>query len=420
MTHKNVNGMRCRLRVALVAITACWTMHAGSRAFADWPQWGGTTRDFIVDGPELSDEWPADGLKAKWRRSLGEGYSQILVVGDRLFTHFRNGDDEVIAALSASDGKTIWEHKYPAPLDPADKSMTLQYGQGPNATPLCVDGRLYALGFKGRLNCIDAANGKVLWSHGMVADFGAKIPYFGNSSSPIQHKKTVLVIAGGITAFDLESGSEVWRNRDFNGSYASPMMATIDGVLQVIAAVEGEIVAVNPDNGKTLWRVEHANQWKTNLFTPVIGKDGLVFLSSEQVGGRMLAVSAEGIDRSEATQLWLKPKIQVNFSNMIRVGELMFTSVGDTASHVVAVNVKTGDVIWRDRAMKTSNFIRTGNRFLMFDNEGLLALTSLTAEKMTIHARSQLLDDRCWTAPSLVEKTLYVRNRKEIAAFDLP
>src|SRR5215467_2965656 len=82
-------------------------------AFAgDWTTWGGKNRDFIVNSTGLADSWPAAGPKKIWTRELGDGYSSIAEENGVLYTAFRRESNEVITALDAATGKTIWEYTY--------------------------------------------------------------------------------------------------------------------------------------------------------------------------------------------------------------------------------------------------------------------------------------------------------------------
>src|ERR1043166_7678543 len=147
-----------------------------------WTQWGGPTRDFHSPETELIFKWSDTGPKTLWKRDLGEGYSAILASGDTLYTMFRKGDDENVIALNAKDGKTRWTHTYAAPMPPKTEP---QFGRGPNATPLLVDGRLISVGFTGQLFCFDARTGKPIWSHDLYKDFHASFLEFGYSASPL-------------------------------------------------------------------------------------------------------------------------------------------------------------------------------------------------------------------------------------------
>jgi hypothetical protein len=46
-------------------------------------------------------------------------------------------------------------------------------------------------------------------------------------------------------------------------------------------------------------------------------------------------------------------------------------------------------------------------------------LTTPTPEKLTVHSKVKLFDDLAWTVPTIVGKTLYVRNNERIVAIDL-
>ena len=57
--------------------------------------------------------WP-EKLTLKWKVDVGTGYAAPITVGDRVFAFSRQGEDEVMRALDAATGKTIWETKYNA------------------------------------------------------------------------------------------------------------------------------------------------------------------------------------------------------------------------------------------------------------------------------------------------------------------
>ena len=82
----------------------------------DWLTWGGKNRDFIVNASGLADSWPAAGPKKIWSRPLGDGYSAVAEEAGILYTAFRRGSSDVITALDAATGKSIWEYAYENPF----------------------------------------------------------------------------------------------------------------------------------------------------------------------------------------------------------------------------------------------------------------------------------------------------------------
>src|SRR5207244_4892423 len=163
----------------------------------------------------------------------GPGWSSFAVVGNRLYTQEQRGEGEVVVCYDADSGAEVWVHQ-----DKARFSEDLG-GPGPRATPTFADGRIYALGATGRLNCLDAAAGRVVWTRDAAADAEAKTPTWGMSASPLAVGGLVVVFVGGdqhksLLAYRAYSGELVWT-ADAGGSvYSSPQPATLVGVPQIL------------------------------------------------------------------------------------------------------------------------------------------------------------------------------------------
>jgi outer membrane protein assembly factor BamB len=97
-----------------------------------WPQFGGPHRDFRVETSGLQP-WGPEGPTTLWERDLGEGYSGIASDGDVLYTMYRPSawlglstrDEEVVVAIDAATGDTLWEQRNPVEARP---SMNLEQG----------------------------------------------------------------------------------------------------------------------------------------------------------------------------------------------------------------------------------------------------------------------------------------------------
>ena len=397
---------------------AWWVLVAGSMvgaAQADWPQWGGPDRDFTVEARELSRNWGEDGPPRLWTRPLGGGFSSIVSDGNRLYTMFRDGDDEIVIALDPKKGKTRWEHRYAAPI-PESKSLSTKYGKGPNGTPLLMDGKVVTLGFTGHVQCVDAAKGKLLWSHDLAEEFDVSIPYFGHATSPLAVGRHAVIVAGGLFAFDVDSGEMVWQNREFEGSYGSPRLVSASGKDQIVTPVFGHLAGFDPETGKTLWSQEHKNEWGTILISPVVDDSGRIFISAAQAGSILVDPAAANADDR---QLWKVDTTQIAHSNAVRAGEWVFASVGDSASFLTATSLKDGRQAWKERGFAQANLVRVGDDFLLLDFEGELALLGLDGEGMEIITQASINDKQTWTPPTLIGTTLYFRDEARMVALDL-
>lgn len=388
---------------------------------SDWAQWGGPHRNFISDSKGLATSWPETGPRKLWQREMGEGYSGIAVEGGRLFTMYRKGDNEVVIALDATTGKTIWEYSYAAPFSP-EYDMT--NGPGPHATPLVNDKFVFSSGATGKLTCLDKKTGKVLWSHDLLSEFHGTIRVNGYSCSPIAYKDKVVMMVGGpssaLIAFNQKDGSVAWKKHDFKNSTSSPILINVDGQDQLVAFMYGEIVGVDPNDGNLLWSYPHPVEFGLNTSTPVWGSDNLLFVSSGYGGGsRVLKLSRAG-DKTNVEEVWAHSLMRIHFSNAIRVGDVIYGSSGDFGpAPFTAVDVKTGKIVWRHRSFPRASALYADGRFIILDEDGHLLLATATNEGLTVTSKVEALSGKSWTVPSLAGTRLFLRDRKNILALEL-
>lgn len=381
-----------------------------------WNQWGGPNRDFHV----IADihAWPASGPKRIWSRKIGDGYSAIVSDGSKLYTMYREAEQEVVLAASAATGETIWEYRYNAPLF---AGFEPEQGAGPRATPLLDGDLLFTAGATGLIQCLRRDSGTVAWSIDLQKAFGAKIRARGYSVSPLSWKDTVIIMAGGsgagIVSLCKKDGSVVWKARDEETAYASPFVIQVEGKPVLLAMMARELLGLDPDTGALRWSHPHSNSELVNASTPVAGEDGIVILSSAYDGGcRALQLKADGVK-----ELWSHRLLRIHHSNGVRIGDTVYGSSGDFGpSPLTAVDAKTGKVLWRDRNFGKSSMLVANGKLLLLDEDGALLLAAPGAEAPQLLAKTQLMQGLSWTVPSLSDGTLYVRNRSEMAAYSLP
>ena len=392
-------------------------------ARGDWPQWGGPHGNFIVENVKLADTWPTKGPRQIWRRRLGDGYSNIVTSGKRLVTMYRADSQEHVVAMDALTGKTVWRHSYKVEF--LEGTNVEEFGPGPLSTPLIVDGRVCAVGVTGMLHCLDFANGKILWKRDLVRELQGTKLYRGYSASPIAFGDTVISPVGGpgrgLVAFRIKDGSIVWQKHDFAISHVSPIMIRFCNQDQLVVVAEKLIAAVEPATGRMLWRHEHPIRGGYISSTPVWHDDGRLFFSAAYgAGSRCLQLACDA-DKTIVKEIWHNPRMRVHHSNAIRVGHVIYGSSGDfSALLFTALNAKTGKVLWQERKFGRASCVYVDGKFIVLQEDGTLILASMTPKKITVHSKIKLFDGRAWTGPVLDNKRLYIRNREEIMALEIP
>ncbi|MCH8150714.1 MAG: PQQ-binding-like beta-propeller repeat protein [Planctomycetes bacterium] len=415
-----------------IALSIAFVLVGLQPAHAEWPQWGGPDRNFTVDTSRLADQWPEGGPKRLWHRPLGTGYSGIAVDDGVLYTMYRTEKKdtyEYTVALNAKTGKTLWKNKQMAAVPSETKDFGTRF-TGPNATPLVVGDRVYSIGRNAILHCFQKTDGKVLWKHALVEEFGAQAESGGYSNSPIAYGKTISAPVGrvdadksegrSLIAFDQESGEVVWKSQTFQIDHSSPILITLSGEEQLVQCTKKAVIGVDPKTGALIWEYKYpgsADDYSSIFATPVWnGKDTLFFSSGKLGCAIKLAKSKAG---TSAAFRWSSKKTALGMGTPILMDDLLIGPKRGRVALFLGVDIHTGKREWLKRLFPSSTVLGGGGKLIVLDQEGQLALVTATREDLTVVSQCQVTEKESFTAPVLVGTTLYVRDEKNIMAYDL-
>lgn len=409
-----------RLALALLLLAPATLPAADPPA---WNYFGGPTGDFRTPA-KLPATLTKDAVA--WRVPIGLGESSVVGDGTQLFTMTgeRDKDDptkgaERVIALDPKDGKQVWEHKYAVEKLPKGNTPVKGGKSGPQSTPCVVGGRVIAVGYTGHVSALDAATGKVLWEKELTTDFAAVSPEFGFASSPVPLGKLVLLPAGGkkgpaLVALDPADGSEKWRTGEDAASCATPRVATLCGVEQIVHLSRNKLSGYSPADGTELWSYKLPNQGETNVPSPLLLPDDRVVVSGQGAKGmRLLAVAKDG-GKFSVTEKW-KADPQFFYCNWQVVGGTLYGAWGDGFG---AVSLKDGEVLWEDKDWKDANVLIADGVPLVLSGKGRLARCELSADGLK-EVSGFDATGRAWTPPSVVGDRVYLRSGKEIVAVNL-
>ncbi len=432
-----------RINGVVLGFAALLTAIVAKDATAQWPQFGGPTRDFKVPSKGLADAWPEGGPNMLWKVPLGEGFSPVSVDDGVLFTMYRKNQadqQEYTIALDASTGKTLWEQKHESPT-PVDERMF----PGPNATPLVLADRVVTIGRNAVMRCYEKTSGKILWQHDLVAEFGAVVPVWGFSSSPIAYRDTVITMVGArrfdsrprtdpmleiaaavpdedkasLIAVDVATGAVKWKSQNFRTKYTSPILINFAGRDHLIVMPRFGIAGIDPGSGEVLWKRELAKDGG-HVMTPLWdGKDLLLYLSTSQ-GRLMRLIQKNGKVTTE--DVWVNKKLNVHVSAPIWADDILVAPKGGQAStHILGADPRTGERLWVERGFAESMLLHADGKVILLDEKGQLVLAKASADGLAVQSSWNLpgWSGPLHTPPTLVGKTLYVRDRKNLLAFDL-
>ena len=356
------------VRKSAFAVAGCLilsiTMAAqGPRRIAggDWPEIRGPQRDGTSRETGLIDQWNPSGENVLWRVPYG-GRSAPIVMGNRVYVQnpSARGENlqERVMALDTETGRVAWEYK--VNLFQSDAPSHRIGWASPAADP--ETGNIYALTGGAQVIALNA-QGRLLWNRSLGEEWSAFTTHGGRTMSPMVDGDLVIVSAAvsswgtsanrshRLLALDKRTGDIVYVSnpggRPYDTAYASPLIATINGMrLLIVGLGDGAVHAIKPQTGQKVWSFVAA---KRAINTGVVVKDNTVFVSH---GDENLDVPELGlvaaIDGSQSgdikTTKWAVKGVEMGFSSPVIDGTRLYQI--DNSSHLKAFDIATGKELW--------------------------------------------------------------------------
>ena len=381
----------CAAAAALLALTLshAWETEAQGPArvaLGDWPEMRGPNRDGVSRETGLIDRWALDGENFLWRAPYG-GRSAPIVMGNRVYVQNPSGRgvnlQERVMALDADSGTVVWEYKFN--LYQSDVPPHRVAWASPAADP--ETGNIYAL--SGGAEAIALSrDGKLLWSRSFGEEFAAFTTHGGRTMSPVVDGDLVIVSAAvsnwgtsanrshRLIALDKQTGDVIYvanpGGRPYDTAYASPVIATINGMRLLIAGLgDGGVHAIKPQPGEKVWSFTAA---KRAINTGVAVKDTTVFIShgDENLTGTELGLVAaiDGAQRGNITATkWAIRGLEMNYSSPL-VDDTRLYQI-DNGSTLRAFDIDSGRELWSLQlglAQKASPVLADGKIYVGTDN----------------------------------------------------
>lgn len=234
---------------------------ATTAATTDWPNFLGPNGTKIAADGQLARIWPESGPREVWQYKVGPGFSGAAIQGGNVYFLDRVGNTtDVLRCLALATGQEEWNLSYAA-------SGSVSYA-GQRSTPAVDDQVVVTVGCCGQVQCVDKVTHQRLWMHNLLEEFPQpQPPRWGVSQSPLLYHDRVIVAPQNkdacVVAFDETTGKQVWKSDALGGSlqtsYASPMLANLDGSDQIVMLSQKDgkkrtnICGLNPADGEVLW-----------------------------------------------------------------------------------------------------------------------------------------------------------------------
>ena len=384
---------------------------------ADWPALRGPNHDGSA-GRESRFGAGSGAPVVRWRTPLGSGYSGVAVAGGRAVTMFADERNDLLAAFDAPTGKEVWRIVLGGRYDGIAGSF-----DGPVATPVIWEGRVFALDPAGHLVAADLASGRELWRVDLTARENAPKVEHGIASSPIVAAGVLIVQTGArggaIAGFDPATGARRWSAVDDAVQYQSPVPVRV-GVREVVVAVgDAKVVGLDPASGRLLFEHAHGGEpvWiAAASAVPVPAGEGRVFVKTHIDASTMYRLG-EGSDGAITIEtLWKAPVLRQTYGVPVYHQGHLYGMNGRTV--FTCVDAATGELKWRTREPGDGWPTLVGDRIVFVTKERTLHVGPASPGGWKESARLDLFADMSWTAPSVAGDSVFARSLGEIVRVD--
>jgi outer membrane protein assembly factor BamB len=327
----------------------------------DWPGFRGPGHQGISGESGFPLHWgPQKNIR--WSLDLPDpgNASPVVVRGRVLLTSSSNGGRErSLVCYSRTDGKQLWIRT----VEFGQREPTHETNPHGAVTPVTDGERIVVWHGSAGMFCYDL-EGNLLWSR----DLGTFRHIWGYASSPVIHEGKVIQLCGPgerqfLTALDLQTGATLWEHHEpggsesaqgkYIGSWATPVVAQVDGRDQILCGLPTRVIACDPSTGEVLWYVTGIESDRGNLMytTPLIGEQYGVALGG--FGGPAMGFKLGGRGDVTAThRLWRetgRPRNPQRIGSGVMIGDVFYIANADNEASLECREVATGRQRWEVR-----------------------------------------------------------------------
>ena len=381
----------------------------------DFAQFLGPDRTNALHDIPLGTDWTKQPPKLLWRQPIGLGWGSFAVVGNYALTQEQRAQSELTVCYDVLTGKPLWEHAHDSV-----RFVEWQGGDGPRSTPTIDGGRVFVMGATGLLDCLDGKNGQPIWSHDVIAETQSKNISFGKSCSPLVTDDLVIVTGGGggpsLIAYHKSDGSQAWIAGDKTSAYASPVVATLGGVKQILTINGGSAAGFALADGKQLWLYDWPGQMPKVPQPVPLDANRVLLTTGYGIGAVALRIDGSG-GAQTATAIWSSRYLKPKLSNVVIRDHYAY---GLDDAILTCLDVNTGKRQWRGDNYGFGQVLLVDDKILIQAETGEVVLVQADPTKAIELTRFSAIEGKTWNNPALSGRRLLVRNDHEAACYELP
>jgi len=419
----------------------------------DWAQFRGGTALSVAAGNSLPDSWK-EAPKPAWRTAVdGSGWSQPIVVGNRVFVttavakygkpkgmmggvldlstmgKAAKPKDPVqwrLVCLALDSGEILWQQTVADAVPAHGKHASNTFA---TETPAASGDTVYAMfGAAGVLAAYDF-EGKQKWTKSLGTQ---KITNdFGTGSSLVLTGDQLFVQlyndeSGSLLCLNAADGAERWKaERGKGSSWATPIIWDNAGTREVVTAGQGSVIAYDLASGTERWRYAGLD---TSFSCSVVADDKAVYFGTSSPGSSapMAAIAAghtgdlslTDSNSQHAAILWHGSKSGAGMPSPVIVGDYIYF-FGNTAT---CYDKQTGKEVYRKRlpggTLAAGCPVVVGDKIYLVNELGnILVITTGKQFEVLAELKTGASGEVYWSTPAVANNSLLVRSSDAVYCY---
>ncbi len=345
------------------------------------------------------------GENIKWKVVVPvKGFSSPVIWNNKLFVTGANPNERWVYCYDKNSGKLLWQHQADnIPGSPATAPKTTE-DTGLAAPSVVTDGNVVVAIF-GTGDIISLSmDGKRLWAKNL----GVPDNHYGHSSSLVAWKEKVFVQydtnkGGRMLALHIQTGEILWDVKRTNHiSWASPILAQIDGKMQIITSSEPLVAGHDTETGKELWKVD-CMMGEVGP-SPGFG-NGLVFAANEYA-------TLAAINPEKGEIVWEDNYYLPEVASPVAADGLLF--IATTYGVLACYDAHSGNMYWEvdyGEGFYSSPVVADGKLFAI-DMNGVVHIIKIDRELQKI--ADIPMGEKVMTTPAFTNGNIFVRGNKNL------
>tara|TARA_R110002096_G_scaffold123315_17_gene266914 strand:- start:1356 stop:2609 length:1254 start_codon:yes stop_codon:yes gene_type:complete len=406
------------MKILALVTTIVLSLNCASQA-ANWPQWRGPDGNSVAAEGQYPSAFSSTE-NVTWRVELpGVGSSTPIVWEDQIFVTSGKEGQDCVTAYNWS-GAVQWQKTLGVERPGKHKN-----GSGANSSPI-TDGKNLYVYFKSGTVVSMTLDGEVNWKLNLQEKFGEDTLWWDLGTSPVFAGGNIVIAVmqegeSYVIALNPENGSVVWKvdrtyqvQKETGQSYTTPYVTEIDGQETIVIWGADRLTGQDPKDGKLLWTCEGFNpedkaMWRV-IASPAI-TDGIAvipFGRTKFTAGVKLGGSG---DITATQRLWERDDMGADCPTPVgRDGKVFVLS---DRGQINCIEAATGKDIWMDAIPRAaakyySSPILAGDLLYCAREDGVLTTVKVSESGMKVLSQNDM-GERLAAAPVPINGKLLVR-----------